>query len=76
MARLVRNKKILRQAEERAKKKAFCLTGEIEASGEPVFSEDCPTVDTRIIVSPAVQLSISFLDKAVTSLSNPVPTRS
>lgn len=72
MARLVRNKKILRQAEERAKKKVLCLANEMEASGEPVFSEDCPAADAGVIVSPAVWSSIGFLDEAVAGLSNPV----
>merc|ERR1711975_7473 len=71
MARLVRNKKILRQAEERAKRKAFCLANEMEASGESVFSEDCPAADAGVIVSPAVWSSIGFLDEAVAGLSNP-----
>ena len=34
LARLLRNKKILKQAEERAKRKAECLASEMEALGE------------------------------------------
>lgn len=40
LARLMRNKAILRQAEKRAKKKAECLTSEMDAADELEVVED------------------------------------
>lgn len=78
MSRLVRNKKILRQAEERAKKKTLYLANEIEASSEFKPFQDYPAADTGTIISPAVQSSLGFLNKAIAgfSSSSVVPIRS
>ena len=54
LTRLIRDKKILKQAEERAKQKALYLEAEIEATRELEASEDCPTADTHIGLSLAV----------------------
>ncbi|KAK5161657.1 hypothetical protein LTS14_000001 [Recurvomyces mirabilis] len=53
LSRLMRNKKILKQADERAKMKAACLKSEMEAAGE-LGDEDCPTADATVGLSPAV----------------------
>jgi len=51
---LLRNKKILAQANERARKKVLCLALEIEAEGEDVNAEslDCPAASIGIEFSP------------------------
>jgi hypothetical protein len=48
--RLLRNKKILKQAEARADKKAKCLANELEESRESVRAEeiDCPAADALV----------------------------
>ena len=68
MSRLLRNKKILRQAEERAKKKALCLANEMEAAGELEVEENCPAADVGVAVSPAVWSSLNFVDEAVAEM--------
>ncbi|KAK3082418.1 hypothetical protein LTR53_020390, partial [Teratosphaeriaceae sp. CCFEE 6253] len=45
LARLMRDKKILRQAEDRAKQKALHLEAEMELAGELEVEEDCPAAD-------------------------------
>ena len=55
MARLLRNKKILKQAEIRAAKKAECLALEIEAASEledPDPQENCPAASSSVALSP------------------------
>jgi hypothetical protein len=54
MVRLLRNNKILRQAEERAKRKAICLENEMEVAGELVVEENRYAADAGIALSPAV----------------------
>jgi len=56
LSRLLRNKKILRQAEERAKKKAQCLISELDATGEleAAPSDDCPAASVGVAASPAM----------------------
>lgn len=68
LARLMRNKKILRQAEERSKKKALCLTSEMETAGELAGVDDCPAADATVDLSPAVWSSLNFIDEAVAQL--------
>lgn len=63
LARLMRNKKILRQAEERARKKAECLASEMENNGE--LEEDCPAADATVGVSPAAWTAIDFVNQSV-----------
>lgn len=65
LARLMRNKKILKQADERAKKKAECLMSEMETSGDLEVAEDCPAADACVNLSPAVWTSLGFIDEAV-----------
>lgn len=54
IARLMRKKKILRQADQRAKRKLECLASEIEATGKLDAPVDCPAADTWTGLSPAV----------------------
>jgi hypothetical protein len=54
MVHLLRNKKILWQAEERAKRNANCLENEMEAVGELVMGENRDAADAGIALSPAV----------------------
>jgi hypothetical protein len=73
LARLMRNKKILRQAEHRAERKALCLSNEMEAASELESVDNYPAADAGTSVSPAVWSTINFLDEAVTSLLDPAP---
>jgi len=73
LSRLMRNKKILRQAEHRAAKKALCLSNEMEAAGDLDSVDNCPAADAGTSVSPAVWTTINFLDEAVTGLLDPAP---
>ncbi|KAK6407496.1 hypothetical protein LTR95_018536, partial [Oleoguttula sp. CCFEE 5521] len=54
IGRLLRNKKILKLAEERAKRKALCLMNEMEQSGDLEVPEDCPAADAGTTLPPAV----------------------
>lgn len=69
LARLMRNKKILRQADERARKKATCLSSELEESGALAEVDNCPAADATVGLSPAVWSSLNFLDEAVAGFS-------
>ena len=51
IARLLRNKKILRQVEERARKKALCLALEIEEEGKNVAAESLNYLATLISIA-------------------------
>jgi hypothetical protein len=62
MARLLRHKKILQQAEERAKKKAECLFAEMDVSGELDGAEDCPAASATVGLSPLVWESLGNID--------------
>jgi hypothetical protein len=63
MARLLRNKKILRQANERAAHKAAALEEEMEAAGElPSSIEDCPAADATVGLTPAFYSTIGLLE--------------
>lgn len=53
IARLMRNKKILQQAEERARKKAECLFSEMDAFGELDGEENCSAALATVGVSSA-----------------------
>jgi len=68
LARLLRNKKILRQAEERARKKAECLASEMEEAGELDAPVDCPAADALVGLSPAIWATTDFLDSSVNGL--------
>jgi hypothetical protein len=56
IARLLRNKKILEQAKERAQRKAICLASEIEANRESISAEqiNCPAASVGVAFSPAI----------------------
>jgi hypothetical protein len=66
IARLLRNKKILAQAKDRAAKKAECLANELEESGEDVRAEEinCPAADALTAYSPAMWSTLDFIDTA------------
>jgi len=70
IARLLRNKKILAQANERARKKALCLASELEAEGEDVNAEslDCPAASIGMAYSPMMWSTLGSIDDAVASL--------
>ncbi|KAF2741627.1 hypothetical protein M011DRAFT_472926 [Sporormia fimetaria CBS 119925] len=71
IARLLRNKKILKQAEERARKKVLCLASELRESGEDVDAQftapplDCPAASIGIAFSPAMWETMGLLDSYV-----------
>ena len=62
LSRLMRNKKVLRQAEERSKQKTECLMSEMEDKGE---LEDCPAADALVGLSPAIWSTMGFLNDSV-----------
>jgi hypothetical protein len=68
--RLMRNKKILRQAEERAKKKAICLSNEMREAGEEVDATvlDCPAASIGIAFSPTMWSTLGMIDNSVATL--------
>jgi hypothetical protein len=55
IAQLLRNKKILKQANDRAQQKALCIANKIVKSRElePAKEMDCPTASISIYASPA-----------------------
>jgi hypothetical protein len=58
IARLIQNKKILQQAEERAQKKLLCLASELRNNGEEVDAVakdfNCPAADALVEFSPTL----------------------
>lgn len=75
MARLLRNKKILKQANERATKKMLCLAGELRNAGEEVDEMiDCPAADALVGFSPAMWETMALVDdlSAIPVASSPV----
>jgi hypothetical protein len=71
-ARLVKNKRILRQAEERAKKNAECLMEmlEMNATGEPDASEDDLTADLPHITPPTTSSSFVCMNVAMNATAD------
>ena len=69
MLRLLRNKKILEQANERARNKAMCLASEMETDGEDVLAENinCPAASVGMEFSPAMWSTMATIDAAVAS---------
>lgn len=70
IARMLRNKKILKQAEERARKKTLCLADSLRGAGEAVDAEvsvveACPAADAGVGLSPALWSIHGFLDELV-----------
>ncbi|KAI6786596.1 hypothetical protein KC332_g19142 [Hortaea werneckii] len=64
MARLMRNKKILRQAEGRAARKAECLASEMEAEG--VFeTDDCPAAAATLGLTPLMMETLGNMDQSI-----------
>jgi hypothetical protein len=65
VSRLMRNKKILKQAEERAKQKAVCLANSLREGGEEVDAQesfDCPAADAMVGFSPLMWETLGSLD--------------
>lgn len=73
ITRLLRNKKILQQAEERARRKALCLASELEEEGESVSAEqiDCPAASVGVAFSPAMWSAMDFIDSSVAGVGMP-----
>lgn len=67
ISRLLRNKKILKQAEERARKKALCLASEMEKEGEEVSAQemDCPAASVGMEFSPTMWSTLGLIDSSV-----------
>ena len=71
ITRLLRNKKILAQANKRAQRKALCLASELEAEGEDVNAQslDCLAASISIAYSPIMWSTLGGIDNAVATLS-------
>jgi hypothetical protein len=70
ITRLLRDKKILKVAEDRARRKALCLASELQAEGElePAQSIDCPAAASGIGASPAIWSTLGMVDDFVATL--------
>jgi hypothetical protein len=70
MARLIRNKKILQQAEERARKKLLCLASELRNDSKEVDAVakdfNCPAADTLVGFSPTMWSTLEMLEQVTT----------
>jgi len=68
--RLMRNKKILKQAEERAKKKTICLANEMREAGDEVDATgyDCPAAAIGVAFSPTMWSTLGMIDESVATL--------
>jgi hypothetical protein len=77
MTRLIRNKKILQQAEERAKKKIIYLASEMRDNGEEVdaTAEDFnyPSTDTLVGFSPTMWATIGMLEQVTAPYGDTIP---
>lgn len=65
MARLLRKKKLLKQANERAQRKAICLANEMEETGELDPLQDCPAASIGTALSPMVWSTLGDLETLV-----------
>lgn len=78
ISRLLRNKKILRQAEKRARDKTLCLASDLTAEGDSMDAEevDCPAASIGMEFSPAMWGTLGLLDSVVSShgKSDPGPS--
>lgn len=75
LLRLQRNRKILRQAKERAKKKAECLASEMELNGELDGSDvDCPAVNANIAFSPLMWETLGSLERYAPTSESSAPS--
>ncbi|KAF2628939.1 hypothetical protein BU25DRAFT_420378 [Macroventuria anomochaeta] len=75
ISRLLRNKKILKQANECAKAKAMCLASEMIESGELDMAEDivdCPVRTIGMSLSPTVWTTLGYIEDAVERHSTPL----
>jgi hypothetical protein len=73
ISRLLRNKKILKQAKERAAKKTLCLANSLREGGGDVDAQesvDCPAADALVGFSPMMWETLGSLD-ALASPVNP-----
>jgi hypothetical protein len=70
ISRLLRNKKILKQAEDRARQKTLCLASEMEAAGETEAAQDfnCPAASIGEAFSPTMWATLGLLDSSVAEL--------
>ena len=76
ITRLLRNKKILAQANKRAQRKALCLASELEAEGEDVNAQslDCPAASIGVAYSPMMWSTLGGIDNAVATLTITSPS--
>ena len=69
IARLLRNKKILKQANDRARQKAMCLASEMTEAGELEQAHEvdlnCPAASIDMCYSPATWSALAFIDESV-----------
>ena len=65
MARLMRNKKILRQAEGRAARKAECLASEMDAEGAFEAEENCPAAAATVGLTPLMMETLGNMDQSL-----------
>ena len=67
IARLMQNKKILKQAEERARHKALGMANEIVESGELDLAKelDCPAASIGICASPVTWGTRGLIEESV-----------
>lgn len=75
IARLLRNKKILKQANDRARQKALCMANEMVESGELDVAEemDCPAASIGICASPATWGALGLIEESVANHGTHVP---
>lgn len=62
---MLRNKKILAQAKERATKKAKCLANKLDTKGKNVQAKEisCPAVDAQVAFSPTIQSTLRYINE-------------
>jgi hypothetical protein len=72
---LLRNKKILKQANNRAQQKALCIANEIVKSRElePAEEIDCPAASISICASPATWGVLRLIKESVANHGTSVP---
>ena len=75
MAQLLRNKKILKQANNCAQQKALCIANKIVATRELDVAEevDCPAASIGMCASPATQGVLGLIKESVANHSTYVP---
>lgn len=65
--RILRNKKILKQANQRADRKALCLASDMKVEGENANAEglNCPAASIGMALSPVLWRTLDFIDISV-----------